>query len=268
MRIFFLGDIVGKSGKLAVVMNLKDILKKKKIDFVIVNGENAADQGVGITEEISNDLFNSGVDVITTGNHVWDQKETANHIERETRLLRPENITSNSPGKGFGIYETKKGFKVGVLNLMGNVFMKKCDDVFKTAEIFKNKYKLKEDYDFLVVDFHGEITSEKMAMGHFFDGKATLVVGTHTHVPTNDVRILVNGTAYQTDAGMCGDYDSVIGMNKENSLNRFLKKNSTKHYPAEDEATLSGLIVECDTSNGLANKVEPFIFGGGLINNY
>jgi len=268
MRIFFLGDIVGRSGRLAVNTNLKDILEKKKIDFVIVNGENAADQGVGITEEISNDLFNSGVDVITTGNHVWDQKETANHIEREKRLLRPENITSNSPGKGFGIYESRNGFKVGVLNLMGNVFMKKCDDVFKTAEIFKNKYKLKEDYDFLVVDFHGEITSEKMAMGYFFDGKATLVVGTHTHVPTNDVRILVNGTAYQTDAGMCGDYDSVIGMNKENSLNRFLKKNSIKHYPAEGEATLSGLIVECDTSNGLANKVEPFIFGGGLINNY
>ena len=268
MRIFFLGDIVGRSGRLAVVANLKDILEKKKIDFVIVNGENAADQGVGITEEISNDLFNSGVDVITTGNHVWDQKETANHIERETRLLRPENISNNSPGKGFGIYQSKNGFKVGVLNLMGNVFMKKCDDVFKPAEIFKNKYNLKEDYDFLVVDFHGEITSEKMAMGYFFDGKASLVVGTHTHVPTNDVRILVNGTAYQTDAGMCGDYDSVIGMNKENSLNRFLKKNSIKHYPAEGEATLSGLIVECDTSNGLANKVEPFIFGGGLINNY
>ena len=268
MRIFFLGDIVGRSGRLAVVSNLKDILEKKKIDFVIVNGENAADHGVGITEEISNDLFNSGVDVITTGNHVWDQKETANHIERETRLLRPENISSNSPGKGFGIYESRNGFKVGVLNLMGNVFMKKCDDVFKTAEIFKNKYKLKEDYDFLVVDFHGEITSEKMAMGYFFDGKASLVVGTHTHVPTNDVRILVNGTAYQTDAGMCGDYNSVIGMNKENSLNRFLKKNSTKQYPAVGEATLSGVIVECNASNGLAKKVEPFIFGGDLINSY
>ena len=268
MRIFFLGDIVGKSGRLAVINNINEIIDKRKIDFVIVNGENAADQGVGITERISNDLFNAGVDVITTGNHVWDQKETANHIERETRLLRPENISNNSPGRGFGIFKSKNGFKVGVLNLMGNVFMKKCDDVFKTAEVFRNKYKLKEDFDFLVVDFHGEITSEKMAMGHFFDGKATLVVGTHTHVPTNDVRILVNGTAYQTDAGMCGDYDSVIGMNKENSLNRFLKKNSTKHYPAEGEATLSGLIVECDTSNGLANKVEPFIFGGGLINNY
>ena len=220
---------------------------------------------VGITETISNDLFNSGVDVITTGNHVWDQKETVNHIEREARLLRPENISENSPGKGFGIYESKNGFKVGVLNLMGNVFMKKCDDVFKTAEIFKNKYKLKEDYDFLVVDFHGEITSEKMAMGHFFDGKAPLVVGTHTHVPTNDVRILVNGTAYQTDAGMCGDYDSVIGMNKENSLNRFLKKNSIKHYPADGEGTLSGVIVECNASNGLAYKAEPYIYGGELI---
>ena len=265
MKIFFLGDIVGKSGRLALIKNLKDILEKKKIDFVVVNGENAADQGVGITEAISNDLFNSGVDVITTGNHVWDQKEIINHIERETRLLRPENLTSNSPGKVFGIYESKNGFKVGVLNLMGNVFMKKCDDVFEAATIFKNKYKLKEDYDFLVVDFHGEITSEKMAMGHFFDGKATLVVGTHTHVPTNDVRILINGTAYQTDAGMCGDYDSVIGMNKTNSLNRFLKKESTKHFPAEGDATLSGLIVECNVSNGLACKAEPFIHGGTLI---
>ena len=264
MKIFFLGDIVGKSGRLAVINNLQDILKEKKIDFVIVNGENAADQGVGITETISNELFNSGVDVITTGNHVWDQKETISHIEREERLLRPENLSTNSPGKGFGIYESKKGFKVGVLNLMGNVFMKKCDDVFEAARIFKNKFKLKEDFDFLVVDFHGEITSEKMAMGHFFDGNATLVVGTHTHVPTNDVRILINGTAFQTDAGMCGDYDSVIGMNKNNSLNRFLKKDSKKHFPAEGKATLCGIIVECNTANGLAYKVEPFIFGGDL----
>ena len=267
MKIFFLGDIVGKSGRLAVIENLQDIKEKKKIDFVIVNGENAADQGVGITEIISNNLFDCGVDVITTGNHVWDQKETVNHIEKERRLLRPENLSNNSPGNGFGIYESKNGFRVGVLNLMGNVFMKKCNDVFETATIFKNKYKLKEDYDFLIVDFHGEITSEKMAMGHFFDGKATLVVGTHTHVPTNDLRILINGTAYQTDAGMCGDYDSVIGMNKTNSLNRFLKKDSIKHFPANGSATLSGLIVECNTTNGLANKVEPFINGGELKNN-
>jgi hypothetical protein len=265
MKIFFLGDIVGKSGTSAVIQNLENIIKEKKIEFVVVNGENAADQGVGITEKISNELFNSGVDVITTGNHVWSQKETLNHIEKEIRLLRPENLTSSSPGKGFGIYNSKNGFKIGVLNLMGNIFMKKCNDVFETANLFLNKYNFRKDYDFLVVDFHGEITSEKMAMGHFFDGKATLFVGTHTHVPTNDCRILVNGTGYLTDAGMCGDYDSVIGMNKKNSLNRFLKKESQKHFPAEGEATLSGLIVECNTLNGLAKKIEPFILGGQLI---
>ena len=264
MRIFFLGDIVGRSGRSAVIMNLKDIIEKKKIDFVIVNGENAADQGVGITETISNDLFNSGVDVITTGNHVWDQKETLEFIKGQKRLLRPLNLSGDVPGQGFGIYDTIGGYKVGVLNLMGNVFMKKCENVFETANKFLNKYKLKEDYDFLIVDFHGEITSEKMAMGHFFDGKATLLVGTHTHVPTNDCRILLNGTAYLTDAGMCGDYNSVIGMNKTNSLNRFLNKDSQKHYPAEGEGTLCGLIVECNTSNGLANKVESFIKGGEL----
>ena len=265
MKIFFLGDIVGKSGRVAIIKNLRNIIEEKKIDFVVVNGENAADQGVGITEEISNELFNSGVDVITTGNHVWDQKETTNHIERENRLLRPENLSDSSPGKGFRIYKAKNGFKIGVLNLMGNVFMKKCDDVFEIANLFLRKYKFRVDYDFLIVDFHGEITSEKMAMGHFFDGKATLFVGTHTHVPTNDCRVLVNGTAYLTDAGMCGDYDSVIGMNKTNSLNRFLKKESQKHYPAEGEATLCGLIVECNISNGLADKVETFIHGGELI---
>jgi len=264
MKIFFLGDIVGRTGRLAVTKNLKGILEKEKIDFVIVNGENATDQGVGITEEISNDLFKSGVDVITTGNHVWDQKETINFIEKESRLLRPENLLNNSPGRGFGIYKSKNGYKVGVLNLMGNVFIKKCENVFEAATIFNQKYKLKDDYDFLVVDFHGEATSEKMAMGHFFDGRATLVVGTHTHVPTNDIRILINGTAYQTDAGMCGDYDSVVGMNKVNSLNKFLKKESTKHFPAEGNATLSGLIVECNKSNGLAIKVEKFIYGGEL----
>ena len=268
MKIFFLGDIVGRSGRLTVIKNLKDILKEKKIDFVIVNGENAADQGVGITEAISNDLFNSGVDVITTGNHVWDQKETVNHIEREARLLRPENLSNNSPGKGFRIYESKNGFKVGVLNLMGNIFMKKCDDVFEAAKKFTLNNTLKEDYDILVVDFHGEITSEKMAMGHFFDGKATLLIGTHTHVPTSDTMILKKGTAYQSDAGMCGDYNSVIGMNKENSLNKFFKKDSQKHFPANGEASLCGSIIECDIETGLAKNIKQFIFGGVLQNSH
>ena len=266
MRIFFLGDIVGQSGCTAIKKHLPNIIKEKKIDFVVVNGENAADQGVGITEEIAKNLFNCGVDVITTGNHVWDQKEIVKHIEREERLLRPENLVSNSPGKGFGVYNSKNGFKIGVLNLMGNIFMKKCDDVFEAATNFIKKNALKDNYDFLVVDFHGEITSEKMAMGHFFDGKATLVVGTHTHVPTNDARILKSGTAYQTDAGMCGDYNSVIGMNKENSLNRFMKKEAKKQFPAEGEASLCGIIVDGNQETGLAQNIEHFIYGGALKN--
>ena len=147
---------------------------------------------------------------------------------------------------------------------MGNVFMRKTEDVFKTAKEIQKKMRLKKEVDFLVVDFHGEITSEKNAIGHFFDGKATLVVGTHTHIPTNDARILKSGTGYQTDAGMCGDYDSVIGMNTENSLNRFLKKNSTKHFPALGEATLCGVIVDCNIETGLAYKIESYIFGGQL----
>ena len=266
MRIFFLGDVVGRSGCNAIKKNLPNIISEKKIDFVIVNGENAANEGVGITEEVTKELFRSGVNVITTGNHVWDKKETLTHIEKEEKLLRPENLIRPSPGKGFAIYKTKNGMKIGVLNLMGNVFMKKSEDVFKCANKFLEKNILKKNYDFLVVDFHGEITSEKMAMGHFFDGKATLVVGTHTHVPTYDARILNSGTAYQTDAGMCGDYNSVIGMDKNNSINRFMKKESKKHFPAEGEASLCGVIVDAINDNGLANKIEHFIFGGQLKN--
>ena len=268
MKILFLGDVVGISGRSVVLSNLLNIIKNKKIDFVIINGENAADSGVGLTEEICNDFFNCGADVITTGNHVWDQKETMSHIEKENRLLRPKNLFEPSPGKVFGVFQTKNDTKVGVLNLMGNVFMKKSEDVFEIAEKFNQKYKLKQDYDFLVVDFHGETTSEKTAMGHFFDGKATLLVGTHTHIPTNDARILKKGTAYQTDAGMCGDYDSVIGMNKENSINRFLKRKSTKHFPTTGEASLSGVIVDCDVETGLAKNIESFIHGGELRNSH
>ena len=268
MRILFLGDIVGNSGCSKIKENLKDQIKKNKIDFVVSNAENASQTGVGLTEEICKDLFNSGVNVITTGNHVWDQKEIMNFIDKENRLLRPKNLFEPSPGRGFEIYlYEKQNMKIGVLNLMGNVFMKKCDDVFETSKKFLDKYKLREDYDFLIVDFHGEITSEKNAIGHFFDGKATLVIGTHTHIPTNDARVLQYGTAYQTDAGMCGDYDSVIGMNKNNSLDRFMKKNSVKHFPATGDATLCGVIVDCDIETGLASKVESYIFGGKLRNN-
>ena len=247
MKILFLGDIVGNSGCFAVKKFLPDIIKSKKINFVIVNGENAAKDGVGITENIVNELLSCGVDVITTGNHVWDQKETFEFINKQKRLLRPLNLSGVVPGEGFGIYNTVRGYKIGVLNLMGNVFMKKCDDVFVKSKKFLE-----------------EITSEKMAIGHVFDGNATFVVGTHTHVPTNDGRVLNNGTAYLTDAGMCGDYNSVIGMNAENSINRFFKKDSIKHFPSEGEASLCGAIIEANPKNGLALNITQFIFGGQL----
>ena len=266
MRILFLGDVVGISGCSKILNNLLDQIKKNKIDFVIVNAENSANSGVGLTKEICEDFFKCGVNVITTGNHVWDQKEIMNFIDKEKRLLRPKNLFEPSPGSGFEVYENEQGVKVGVLNLMGNVFMKKCDDVFKISKDFLAKHNLKKDYDFLIVDFHGEITSEKNAIGHYFDGKATLVIGTHTHIPTNDARVLKNGTAYQTDAGMCGDYDSVIGMNKDNSLNKFMKKDSKKHFPAIGEASLSGVIVNCNLETGLADSIESYIFGGLLKN--
>ena len=267
MNILFLGDIVGDSGCIAVKENLPKIIKDKSIDFVVANGENAAKEGVGITENITNELINSGVDVITTGNHVWDQKETYDFISKQNRLLRPLNLLAKSPGKGFDIYNSRKGFKIGVLNLMGNIFMKKSDDVFESARNVLKEIKLKENADFIIVDMHGEITSEKKAMGHFFDGRATLVVGTHTHIPTSDHMILQNGTAYQTDLGMCGDYDSIIGMNKENSLKKFLKDNSAqRHFPADGEGTISGLMVEANDKTGLAQNCKPIIIGKHLQN--
>ena len=266
MKILFLGDVVGISGCSKLTNNLLDQIRINKIDFVIVNGENADKTGVGLTKEICNDFFNCGVDVITTGNHVWDQKDIMKFIDEENRLLRPHNLFEPAPGKGFQIYTTQKDIKVGVLNLMGNIFMKKCDDVFEISKKFLDKYKLKKDYDILIVDFHGELTSEKNALGHFFDGNATLVVGTHTHIPTNDARVLNKGTGYQTDAGMCGDYDSVIGMNKENSINRFMKKDSVKHFPAIGEGTLSGVMVDCNLETGLADNIKSYIFGSQLNN--
>ena len=215
MKLLILGDVMGLSGRDALKDKLPKIIIQNKIDFVIVNGENAADDGRGITQNIAEEFFSKGVDVITSGNHIWDKQETTDYIDKENRLLRPANLPEGSPGRGFEIYFTKnKKYKIGVINLMGNVFMRKTDDAFQTAKKISKKLILKKNVDFLIVDFHGEITSEKMAMGHFFDGLSTCVVGTHTHVPTADTRILEKGTAYQTDIGMCGDYNSVTGMNK------------------------------------------------------
>ena len=266
MNILILGDVMGLSGRNAVNSKLPEIIKKYKTDFVIVNGENAADDGRGITKKIAEEFFENGVDVITSGNHIWDKDETTSFIDTENRLLRPANLADGSPGRGCEIYYTRdRKYRVGVINLMGNVFMRKTEDVFQEAKKITKKMILKKDIDFLVVDFHGEITSEKMAAGHFFDGQATCVVGTHTHVPTADTRILDNGTAYQTDIGMCGDYNSVIGMNKENSVKKFLKdKDATKHFPAEGEGTICGIIVETNTETGLAKSVTRLIDGGSL----
>jgi metallophosphoesterase (TIGR00282 family) len=266
MNLLILGDVMGASGRDVLKNKLPLIITENKIDFVVVNGENAADDGRGITQKIAEEFFSKGVDVITSGNHIWDKQETIEYIDKENRLLRPANLAEGSPGKGYEVYISKiKKYKVGVINLMGNVFMRKTDDVFQVAKNISKKLVLKKDVDFLVVDFHGEITSEKMAMGHFFDGLSTCVVGTHTHVPTADTRILEKGTAYQTDIGMCGDYNSVIGMNKENSIKKFLKdKNAINHFPAEGEGTLSGIIVETNLETGLAKKVTRLIDGGSL----
>ena len=267
MNILILGDIFGPSGRLAIKNNLKEIITKFKIDFTIINGENAADDGLGLTKSACEEFFSYGVDVITSGNHIWDKKEIIDYINQEEKLLRPANLASGSPGNGYGIFLTKdEKFRIGVINLMGNIYMKKSENVFEVSKEIKKKIVLKKNVDFIIVDFHGEITSEKMAIGHFFDGESTGVIGTHTHVPTSDTRILKNGTAYQTDIGMCGDYDSVIGMNKENSIKKFLKdKSATKNFPATGEATLSGVIIEADQTTGLAKKIHRIIEGGTLI---
>ena len=266
MKILVLGDIMGPSGRNAIKKKLPKIISENKIDFSVINGENAADDGKGITKDIAEELFSLGIDVITSGNHIWDKQETTTYIETENRLLRPANLAQGSPGRGYGIFSSKnKKFKIGVVNLMGNVFMRKTEDVFETAKEICKRIILKKNVDFLIIDFHGEITSEKMAIGHFFDGSSTCVVGTHTHIPTADTRILDRGTAYQTDIGMCGDYNSVIGMDKENSLKKFFKdKDAVQHFPSSGEGTLSGIIVDADNDTGLARKVSRLILGGNL----
>ena len=265
MNILILGDVVGPAGVKAIKERLPKIIKEKKVDFVILNGENAADSGRGITKKIFEEFLKAGADVVTTGNHVWDHKDAEDIASKSQKFLRPLNLPKDSPGSGEGIF-VKNGKRFIVLNLMGNVFMKKCDDVFVEAKKFIERFKLGNGRaDFIIVDMHGEITSEKMAMGYLFDGKATMVVGTHTHVPTSDHKIMEKGTAYQTDLGMSGDYNSVIGMNKENSLKKFLKDSSAeKHFPALGEATISGLLVTADDKTGLAKKVQPIILGGSL----
>ena len=262
MRILFLGDVVGRSAREAVIKEIPEIRRNFSIDFVIVNGENAAG-GFGITEKICEDFFSSGIDCITTGNHVWDQKELFDYIKNENRLLRPINYPEETPGKGFEIFPNQLG-RVLVVNVMGRLFMESLDDPFNAIEKVLDENPLGITCDAIVIDIHAETTSEKTAMGHFCDGRVSLVVGTHTHIPTADYQILPYGTGYQTDAGMCGDYDSVIGMEKTEPIRRFVEKTPGGRFnPAQGSPTLCGVIIET-SPDGLGETIEPFRLGGIL----
>lgn len=264
MRILFIGDVVGKAGRTAVTERLPGLIRDWRLDLVVLNGENAAG-GFGITEAIYNDFVDAGVDAVTLGNHAWNQKEALVFIERAPRLVRPLNFPRSTPGRGAALVETRSGARVLVINAMGRVFMEPLNDPFAAIDRELEACPLGEMADAVVVDFHAEASSEKQAVGHFCDGRVSLVVGTHTHVPTGDHRILAGGTAYMTDAGMTGDYDSVIGMQKEEPLQRFLTGiPSSRFEPANGEATLSGVAVETDDGSGLARHIAPVRLGGRL----
>ena len=264
MRILICGDVVGRSGRKAITGNVPALRERYGVDFVIVNGENAAG-GFGITPKICNEFFEHGTDAITTGNHVWDQREIIPHFDKEPRLLRPENFPAGTPGRGVGEFRDGRGRRVIVLHLMARLFMDPLDDPFAAVTKMLNTWRLGGNADAIVLDFHGEATSEKMAMGHFCDGRVSAVVGTHTHVPTADAQVLPGGTAYQSDIGMCGDYDSVIGIRKEISIERFVRKMPTVRMEAAgEEATFCAVLVDTDDATGLATSVSPVRIGGRL----
>ncbi len=270
MRLGFFGDVVGRSGRDGLADHLPRLRRGLSLDFVVVNAENAA-AGFGITENTARQLFEAGADCLTLGNHAWDQKEALTYITREPRLIRPLNYPalSYAPGRGAQLFETEAGRRVLVINLLGRVHMEALDDPFSAVDRELEACPLGLAADVVIVDMHCEATSEKMAMGHFCDGRASLVVGTHTHVPTADYQILPGGTAYQTDAGMCGDYNSVIGMEKEEPLRRFTTKIAGGRFvPAGGEATLCGVYVESDDRTGKAVRIAPLRLGGRLAESW
>ena len=264
MRLLFLGDVVGRSGRRAVLDELPRLRARYKLDFVAINGENAAG-GFGITEAILEELVGAGADVVTLGNHSFDQKEALVFIERHHQLLRPINYPPGTPGRGAGLFKAANGADVLVINAMGLVFMPELDCPFRAVEREIEACGLKRGTDAILVDFHAEATSEKQAMGYFVDGRASCVVGTHTHAPTADHRVLPRGTAFVSDIGMCGDYESVLGMEATEPINRFLTKIPRGRFePAMGPATLSGLAVEIDDSTGLARRTTGLRLGGVL----
>lgn len=264
MRLLFIGDIVGRSGRVVLSEHLPKLRQAWRLDCVIVNGENAAG-GFGITEPILADLLDAGADCVTLGNHAFDQREAMQFADRQDRFLRPLNFPPGTPGRGANLFLARNGARVLVINVMGRVFMDQLDDPFAALEREISACPLGDQADAIVVDFHAEATSEKQAAGHFLDGRVTLVVGTHTHVPTSDYRVMRGGTAFQSDVGMCGDYDSVIGMNHEEPLRRFLQKVPGERFTAADgPATIAGIAVEVDDGTGFALRIAPLRIGGIL----
>jgi 2',3'-cyclic-nucleotide 2'-phosphodiesterase len=265
MRILYLGDVVGRSGRDAVVEKLPEIRRRLETDFVVVNGENAA-HGFGITAKICEDFYAAGVDVVTLGNHSWDQREIMSYIDGDPRLLRPLNYPTGTPGRGVGVFPAPRGRKVMVVQVMGRLFMDPLDDPFAALERELARVRLGAGgMDAIIVDVHAEASSEKMAIGHVADGRVSLVVGSHSHIPTADTQIFGGGTAYQTDAGMCGDYDSVIGMKKDAAIHKYVRKIPGERLsPADGPATICGLLVETDDRSGRAVRAAPLKVGGRL----
>ena len=265
MKILFLGDVMGRTGREAVSSRLRSLRETLGADFVVVNGENAT-SGMGLSGEHAKVLLAAGADCVTLGDHAFDQKEMMTFIESEPRIVRPLNYAKAAPGNGAALFKTARGQTVCVAQILGQVFMKRpFDDPFGTIDTALKQVPLKGRADAIIVDVHAEATSEKMAMGHFLDGRVSLVVGTHTHVPTADAQVLPGGTAFQSDSGMCGDYDSVIGMHKDEPISRFTTgMRKGRFSPAEGEATLSGTFVETDDTTGLAKRVMPLRVGGRL----
>ncbi len=265
MNLLLCGDVVGRPGRDAIKAHLPRLRRELRIDVAIVNVENMA-HGFGLTEKLCGEMYEAGVDILTTGNHAWDQREIIPYMERDKRVLRPANFPPGTPGAGSYLHSLPDGRRLLVVNLMGRLFMDALDDPFRGLDAEIASYALGRDVAGIVVDFHAEATSEKTAFGHFADGRVSAVVGTHTHIPTADARVLPGGTAYVSDTGMCGNYDSVIGMQKEPSIRRFVTKMPSGKKPevAEGEGTLSGVFVVTDDATGFARRIEPVRQGGVL----
>ena len=264
MRILFFGDVVGRSGREALIAQLPGLIAQFGIDFVVVNAENVAG-GFGLTLELAKELFAAGADVLTTGNHVWDQRTLIPAIGGEPRIQRPLNFPPGTPGVGAHVYVSRSQRKVLVVNLLGRLFMDALDDPFAGLERELASHRLGDTVDAILVDMHAEATSEKQAIAHMVDGRVSVVIGSHSHVPSADAQILPGGTAFQTDAGMCGDYDSVIGMKKETAVARFVRKMPGERLaPADGPATLCGIYLETDERSGLARRIAPLRLGGRL----